>query len=96
MPPSRLRSSIGLRPCYLPAFAGGLFPGITKRHRCCASQTHFLGANAPREVVKSPKLAGMIGLFHFVLAILASPFKSKLRLEAENAMLRHQLIGLEA
>ena len=33
----------------------------------------------------------MIGLFHFVLAILASPFKSKLRLEAENAMLRHQL-----
>ena len=29
----------------------------------------------------------MIGLFHFVLAILALPFKSKLRLEAENAML---------
>jgi hypothetical protein len=36
----------------------------------------------------------MIGLFHFMLAILASPFKSKLRLEAENAMLRHQLIVL--
>src|SRR3984893_4702441 len=36
----------------------------------------------------------MIGLFHFVLAILASPFKSKLRLEAENAMLRHQLMVL--
>src|SRR3984957_4277267 len=34
----------------------------------------------------------MIGLFCFVLAVLASPFKSKLRLEAENAMLRHQLI----
>src|ERR1700682_619171 len=33
----------------------------------------------------------MIGLFCFVLAVLASPFKSKLRLEAENAMLRHQL-----
>jgi hypothetical protein len=33
----------------------------------------------------------MIGLFCFVLAILASPFKSKLRLEAENAVLRHQL-----
>ena len=27
----------------------------------------------------------------FALAILASPFKSKLRLEAENAVLRHQL-----
>src|ERR1700738_4721539 len=36
----------------------------------------------------------MIGLFHFVLAILASPFNSKLRLEAENAMLRHQLMVL--
>src|SRR5260221_10473305 len=36
----------------------------------------------------------MIGLLCFVLAVLASPFKSKLRLEAENAMLRHQLIVL--
>src|SRR6202165_2126146 len=33
----------------------------------------------------------MIGLLCFVLAILASPFTSKLRLEAENAVLRHQL-----
>jgi transposase InsO family protein len=33
----------------------------------------------------------MIGLFCFVLAVLASPFKSKLRPEAENAVLRHQL-----
>jgi hypothetical protein len=33
----------------------------------------------------------MIGLLYFVLAVLASPFKSKLRLEAENAVLRHQL-----
>src|SRR5580693_7712848 len=33
----------------------------------------------------------MFGLLCFVLAILASPFKSKLRLEAENAVLRHQL-----
>src|ERR1700747_2376525 len=33
----------------------------------------------------------MIGLFCFVLAVLASPFKSKVRLEAENAVLRHQL-----
>jgi hypothetical protein len=33
----------------------------------------------------------MIGLLCFILAVLASPFKSKLRLEAENAVLRHQL-----
>src|SRR5437762_13731317 len=37
----------------------------------------------------------MIGLLCFVLAILASPFKSKLRLEAENAVLRHLLIVLK-
>ena len=36
----------------------------------------------------------MIRLFCFALAVLASPFKSKLRLEAENAVLRHQLIIL--
>jgi hypothetical protein len=34
----------------------------------------------------------MIGVLCFVLAVLASPFKSKLRLQAENAVLRHQLI----
>src|SRR6202051_1883105 len=34
----------------------------------------------------------MIGLLCFVRAVLASPFKSKLRLQAENAVLRHQLI----
>jgi hypothetical protein len=33
----------------------------------------------------------MIGPLCFVLAVLASPLKSKLRLEAENAVLRHQL-----
>ena len=37
----------------------------------------------------------MIGLFCFALAVLGSPFKSKLRLEAENAVLRHQLIVLK-
>jgi hypothetical protein len=36
----------------------------------------------------------MIGLFCFVLAVVTSSFKSKLRLEAENAVLRHQLIVL--
>src|SRR6202043_2635530 len=33
----------------------------------------------------------MIGLLCFAPAVLASPFKSKVRLEAENAVLRHQL-----
>src|ERR1700738_4904172 len=37
----------------------------------------------------------MIALIWFVLAVLASPFKSKSRLEAENAVLRHQLIVLQ-
>ena len=36
----------------------------------------------------------MFGLFCFVMAVLVSPFKSKSRLEAENAVLRHQLIVL--
>jgi transposase InsO family protein len=36
----------------------------------------------------------MIALIWFVLAVLASPFKSNIRLEAENAVLRHQLIVL--
>jgi hypothetical protein len=37
----------------------------------------------------------MFGLFCFVLAVLASPFKSKSRLEAENTVFRHQLIVLQ-
>ena len=37
----------------------------------------------------------MIGLLCFVLSVLASPFKSKLRLEAENVVLRQQLIVLK-
>jgi hypothetical protein len=36
----------------------------------------------------------MIALICFVLTVLASPFKSNIRLEAENAVLRHQLIVL--
>src|ERR1700680_231699 len=36
----------------------------------------------------------MIRLIWFVLAVLASPFKSKIRLEAENAALPHQLVFL--
>src|ERR1700730_8977896 len=37
----------------------------------------------------------MIGLLYFFMSVLASPFKSKLRLEAENAVIRHQLIVLK-
>jgi hypothetical protein len=37
----------------------------------------------------------MIALFCLFLALFASPFKSKSRLEAENAALRHQLIVLK-
>src|ERR1700674_5697628 len=36
----------------------------------------------------------MIGLFCFVLAVLASPLKSKVRLEDENAVLLHELMVL--
>jgi hypothetical protein len=34
----------------------------------------------------------MIGPFSLFLALLTAPFKSKIRLEAENAVLRLQLI----
>src|SRR5271165_1351756 len=37
----------------------------------------------------------MVALLCFFLTLLASPFKSKSRLEAENAALRHQLIVLQ-
>jgi hypothetical protein len=36
----------------------------------------------------------MMALLRVFLTVLASPFKSKSRLEAENAALRHQLIVL--
>ena len=36
----------------------------------------------------------MLALLCFLLAVLASPFKSRSRLEAENATLRHQLMVL--
>jgi hypothetical protein len=36
----------------------------------------------------------MVGRLRFVLAILFSPFRSKIWLEAENAALRHQLFVL--
>jgi len=46
----------------------------------------------PYRGLLSEEVDAMIALICFVLAVLASPFKSKSRLEAENAVLRHQLI----
>jgi hypothetical protein len=37
----------------------------------------------------------MIALLWLFLAILASPFKSKCQLEAENVALRHQVVVLQ-
>jgi hypothetical protein len=37
----------------------------------------------------------MVALICFVLAVLASPFKSNSRLVVENAVLRHQLVILQ-
>jgi hypothetical protein len=37
----------------------------------------------------------MVALLCFFLTLFASPFKSKSRLEAENSVLRHQLIVLQ-
>src|SRR5499427_3963374 len=37
----------------------------------------------------------MIALLCFFLTLVASPFKSKSRLEADNAALRHQMIVLQ-
>jgi hypothetical protein len=36
----------------------------------------------------------MIALLYFILAVLVSPLRSKIRLEAENTALRYQLIVL--
>src|SRR5215467_8443062 len=37
----------------------------------------------------------MVALIFFVLSLVASPFKPKSRLEAENAALRHQVMVLQ-
>jgi hypothetical protein len=63
------------------------------------------GALAPLCVPRTPSVlimrpnrltsAAMIALFCLCLSLFASPFKSKSRLEAENAALRYQLIVLK-
>jgi transposase InsO family protein len=56
---------------------------------CTENLIHVAGA------MESAKAGAMIALIRFVLAISASPFKSKSRLEAENAALRRQLLVLQ-
>jgi hypothetical protein len=41
---------------------------------------------------ESPNVGNMVGLLCLVLAVLVAPSKLKVRLEAENAVLGHQLI----
>jgi hypothetical protein len=48
-----------------------------------------------RNRIRIMSLATMVALLCFFLALLASPFKSKSRLEAENAALRHQLMVMQ-
>ena len=47
-------------------------------------------------VTESSQAGRMFGLLFFVLAIFVSCFRSKCRLEAENAVLRHQLMVLRS
>jgi hypothetical protein len=46
-------------------------------------------------VSESPNVSGDDALFCLLLTLFASPFKSKSRLEAENAALRHQDFALQ-
>jgi hypothetical protein len=48
----------------------------------------------PYPDLSNDRIGEMIALICFVVAVLASPFKSKVRLKAENAVFRHQLIVL--
>ena len=57
----------------------------------CVPRTPFLLITRPNRLTS----AAMIALLCFLLTQVASPLKSKSRLEAENAALRHQLIVLQ-
>jgi hypothetical protein len=62
-----------------PAFSRG-FIHLSRVGVCTENLIHV------DEVTESPKLVEMIGLLRFGLAILISLFRSKSRLEAENAV----------
>jgi hypothetical protein len=64
-------------------------PRPAKRQRPCVPKT--LSGLVEQRI---GQIGAMIALIWLLLATLASPFKSKLRLEAENAVLRRQLIVL--
>jgi hypothetical protein len=60
--------------------------------RTCVCSENFVRIDLVSESLKS---ATMVALVCFILRLLASPFKSNSRLEAENAALRHQLTVLQ-
>jgi hypothetical protein len=72
----------------------------SKEVRPPQSKASFIGAVCTENpirvywAIESANLGAIIALVCFVLAVLASPFRSKIRLEAENAALRQQLIVL--
>src|SRR5260370_14586962 len=57
----------------------------------CVPKTSSLLSAWPNRLTST----AMIALFFLFLTLSVSPFKSKSRLEAENAALRHQLIVLQ-
>src|SRR3979490_2267315 len=68
--------------------------------RCGAARPWPRGVSTENSIrvdnaTESPNLSGDDRLFCLCLSLFASPFKSKSRLEAENAALRYQLIVLK-
>src|SRR5205823_3902051 len=67
-----------------------LFISLYRRYLCVPKTSSVLIAS-PNRLTST----AMIALFCLFLTLSVSPFKSKSRLEAENAALRHQLIVLQ-
>jgi hypothetical protein len=59
----------------------------------CVPRTPSLLIKRPNRLTSAAMIA-LLWLLCFFLTLFASPFKSKSRLEAENAALRHQLVVL--
>ena len=73
-----------------PLTAGGMGAATGGGGGVCVPRTPSVLIKGPNRLTS----AVMIALFCLYLALFASPFKSKSRLGAENAALRHQLIIL--
>ena len=65
--------------------------GARLRYQLCVSKTSSVLIAWQNHITS----ARMVALISFLLNVVASLFKSKIRLEAENAALRHQLIVLQ-